>query len=217
MLAISPEKCSSINFSRCRDPRVPLTLAGFDIPWSPLVKILGIWFTRSLCFTPHFRTVKTKVLKRLNYLKFITARSRGVTSFHMLKIVNSIVRSCLEYGAPLFFDSPPTPLNLLETSYNTAIHLATSLPIWTPILVLRWETGVLIFPADFLMLLGFFFFASCPLLRVCAWVTRRAVLLSFLPLVGNGSLHCNLFSVWKTICYPVFFASRGLPPPAAFI
>ena len=42
----------------------------------------------------------------------------------------------------LFFDSPPTSLNLLEACYNAAIRLATGLPMWTPLPVLRREAGV---------------------------------------------------------------------------
>ena len=101
-LSISPEKCSAINFSRRRDPGQQLHLAGVDIPWSTLVKILGIWITRTLCFTPHFQSIKVKSLKSNNYLKFITCRSRDVTSYHMIRLVNSIIRSCIEYGAPSF-------------------------------------------------------------------------------------------------------------------
>ena len=49
-LSISQEKCSAINFSLRRDLEQQLQLTGVDIPWSPLVKILGIWITRILCF-----------------------------------------------------------------------------------------------------------------------------------------------------------------------
>ena len=60
----------------------------------------------------------------------------------MLHIVNSLIRSSLEYGAPLFYDSPPSAVNTLEVSYNAAIRLATGLPMWTPVPVLRREAGV---------------------------------------------------------------------------
>ena len=141
-LTLEPTKCSAINFSRHRDPGIPFRLSGVEIPWSQSVKILGIWFSRSMSFTPHFIKKKLAVQKRINYLKIITTRTRGVTSYHMLRIVNSIIRSSLEYGAPLFFDSPPTSLNLLEVCYNSAIRLATGLPMWTPLAVLRREAGV---------------------------------------------------------------------------
>ena len=82
----------------------------------------------------HFNMVKLKVFKRINYLKASTSRSRVITSFHMLSIVNSLIRRSLEYGAPLFYDSPPSAINILEVNYNAAIRLATDLPMWTPIL-----------------------------------------------------------------------------------
>ena len=55
----------------------------------------------------------------------------------MIFIVNSLISSCLEYGVPLFYDSPPSAIRILETSYNAAICLATSLPVWTPLPVLH--------------------------------------------------------------------------------
>ena len=60
----------------------------------------------------------------------------------MLRIVYSLICSSLEYGAPLFYYSPPSAINILEVSYNTAIRLATGLPVWTPISVLHREAGV---------------------------------------------------------------------------
>lgn len=111
---------------------------GVEIPWHTHFKILGFRF---LSFTYHFHITKVKAQRRLNYLKFISSRTRGVTSNHMIILVNSIIRSCLEYGAPppLFYDSPPSDLKILETSYYEAIRLATGLPIWTPLPVLRRE------------------------------------------------------------------------------
>ena len=60
----------------------------------------------------------------------------------MLRIIGSLICSCLEYGALLFFDSPPTALHILETCYNASIRLAMGLPSWTPLPVLRREAGV---------------------------------------------------------------------------
>ena len=127
-LSIEPSKCTAINFTRCRDPGAPVKMLGVEIPWSSPVRILGIWFSRSLCFSPHFNTVKVKSFKKINYLKSIASRSRGVSSTHMLFIINSIIRSSLEYGAPLFFDSPPSALQILEVCYNASICLAIGLP-----------------------------------------------------------------------------------------
>lgn len=141
-LAISPSKCSAINFSRRRDPGPSFWLDGVEIPWSSSVKILGVWLSRNLCFGPHFTKRKIHLNKRLNQLKAISSRSRGITSYHMIKIVNSLIRSSLEYGAPLFYDSPPSSIRILEVCYNAAIRLATGLPRWTPLPVLRREAGV---------------------------------------------------------------------------
>ena len=77
-----------------------------------------------------------------NPVKLITSRSRGVSSTYMLFIINSVIRSSLKYGRPLFFDSPPSALQILEVCYIASIHLATGLPRWTPLPVLRHEAGV---------------------------------------------------------------------------
>ena len=106
----------------------PSGCLGVEIPWSLPVRILGIWFSRSLCFFPHFNTVKVKNLKKINYLKLITSHSRGVSSTHMLFIINSVIRKSLEYGPPLFFDSLPSALQIFEVCYNASIRLVTGLP-----------------------------------------------------------------------------------------
>ena len=123
-LFIEPSKCYAIYFSHCRDPGEPLKLQSVDLSWQTHVKILGVWFLRTLRFTYHFNTVKFKISKRINYLKAFASHSRGITSFHMLRIVNSLIRSSLEYAAPLFYDSPPSAINILEVSYNATIRLA---------------------------------------------------------------------------------------------
>ena len=80
--------------------------------------------------------------KRLNCLKVIITRTYGVPSSHMSRKVNSIIRNSLEYRIPLFFDSPPTFLSILEVRYNVAIRLATDLPMWThPPAVLNQKAG----------------------------------------------------------------------------
>ena len=52
-LSIEPTKCSAINFSRRKDPGTPPKLMGVEIPWRSHVKVLGIWFTRTLNFLTH--------------------------------------------------------------------------------------------------------------------------------------------------------------------
>ena len=47
----------------------PLKLLGTEIPWSPIAKFLGMWFTRILCFTPHISNIKLKALCSLYSLK----------------------------------------------------------------------------------------------------------------------------------------------------
>ena len=137
-----PNKCHAINFSRRRRAGEPLKLQGVELPWETHVKFLGIWLTRTLRFTHHFNIVKLKIFERIKYLKASTSRSRGITSFHMLRIVNSLICSNLEYGAPHFYDSLPSAVNTLEVSYNAAIRLAMGLRMWTPIPVLRHEAVV---------------------------------------------------------------------------
>ena len=57
-LNIEPSKCQAINFSRHHDSGEPLKLIGVEIPWSSQVKILSIWFSRTLTFTPHFTATR---------------------------------------------------------------------------------------------------------------------------------------------------------------
>ena len=62
-LTLKPIKCSAINFSRRRDPGILFRLSGVEIPWSPTIKILGIWFSRLVTFKPHFTKKKIAAQK----------------------------------------------------------------------------------------------------------------------------------------------------------
>ena len=66
-LTIEAAKCSAISFTRRREPRDPLKLLETDISWSPIVKILDVWFFHTFYFTPHIKNIKLEAQRRLNY------------------------------------------------------------------------------------------------------------------------------------------------------
>ena len=60
----------------------------------------------------------------------------------MISINNSLIRSCIEYSVLVFYYSLLSAIWILETSYNTAIRLATGLLVWRPLLVLHRGTCI---------------------------------------------------------------------------
>lgn len=117
-LSIPPKKCLAINFSRRCDPGNPPMVAGQEVSWSATVNILAIWISLILNFRLHFSMIRTKALRRLNYIKAVASHSRGVASTHLMRIVNALVRSPFEYGSVPFFDCNQSAMIILERIYS---------------------------------------------------------------------------------------------------
>lgn len=144
-LRIPPKKCLAINFSRRCDPGNPPMVAGQEASWSATLKIWAIWISLTLNFRLHFSMIRTKALRRLNYIKAVASHSRGVASTHLMRIVNSLVRSPFEYGSVPFFDCKQSAMIILERIYYyTALRTATSFTLRTPFPVFCRESGAII-------------------------------------------------------------------------
>lgn len=142
-MQISLHKSAIINFSKKR-LNVPVSLQIFnqDIPVVQHLKFLGVYFSANFTFVFHFQHVVKKCLKKIGVLKSLAAPRWGTRSCHLIAVVNSIIRSVLEYGSAVTFSSPPTSIQKLEVCYNAAIRFALGLPLWTPIEILLRTAGV---------------------------------------------------------------------------
>ena len=69
----------------------------------------------------HIRLLKTKYLRALSILKFhpITDCNPKV----LLPLYQALIRSILDYGAPIYGLAPQPQLTLLKTIHNSAIRI----------------------------------------------------------------------------------------------
>lgn len=141
---VSPDKCNAINFSRRKVKNVqPLYINGAIINWVDSVRILGFHFAKSLSCQRHIRFLRKKALYRVNLIRAIAHPRYGITSYHLLRINNSLIRSLCEFGSPILVNCTMTDFGKLEVLYNAGLRVALGLPRCTPIPVLRREAGQL--------------------------------------------------------------------------
>ncbi|KAG8183424.1 hypothetical protein JTE90_023182 [Oedothorax gibbosus] len=65
----------------------------------------------------------------------------GARSKFLINIINSTIRSSLEYGCQVFITTNKTDLSKLEVIYNQGLRFACGLPKWTPIPVIFAEAN----------------------------------------------------------------------------
>ncbi|KAG8171532.1 hypothetical protein JTE90_020746 [Oedothorax gibbosus] len=141
-LRILPEKCEVINLSNLRPTSaINLCMEGRAIPEVSNIKILGIFFSKSLSFTYHFSNLQKKCLKKLNAVRAIASTFGGARSKFLINIINSTIRGSLEYGCQVFLATNKTDLRKLEVIYNQGLRFACGLPKWTPIPVIFAEAN----------------------------------------------------------------------------
>lgn len=110
---------------------------GFDLAWQDDFIFLGVYLTKTIPKSK-FVTLNTNPLKRPNLIKAVSSVSRSACSFNLIKIVNSLVSSLIDYCCFIYVYLSTTSYNILESIY-AALCFPFGLPKWTPILVLHRE------------------------------------------------------------------------------
>ncbi|KAG8199989.1 hypothetical protein JTE90_006231 [Oedothorax gibbosus] len=132
-LPLSTPKCAAINLSAKKEqPQFNPTISGQPLPWMQEVKFLGITFSRSNTFKPHFNSLSKKSLKKISLLKILGQSKWGAQTVDLLRIGNATVRSSLEYGSQVTEFAAKTTKKVSQTAQNSIIRLALGLPKWTP-------------------------------------------------------------------------------------
>ena len=143
-LSVNPSKCSAIVFSRRKVSKdIHLKFQGEDIPWVDSIRILGLIFDRGLTWSSHISVLKGKAQKKLNVLKCISHAARGISTRLLLRLAHSTVISTLNFGSQVYSTACSTTRKRLEPIQNAALRIATGLPRWTPIPLLRREAKAL--------------------------------------------------------------------------
>ena len=122
----SPTKTNCIHFCQKRtvhnDPE--LFLNNIRIPVVKETKFLGVIFDSKLSFIPHIKYVKTKCLKSLNLLKFLSHTDWGADRNILLHLYRSLVRSKLDYGSIVYGSARRSYLQMLDVVHNQGLRLA---------------------------------------------------------------------------------------------
>jgi len=85
-----------------------------------MIKLLGITFNERMCFDEYFNAVITKASQRLHFLRLL---KKNLTKQQLWNIYNSLIRSILEYAAPIFIALPSYLCDRLEKLQNRAHNI----------------------------------------------------------------------------------------------
>ena len=134
-----------IIFSKKRSPPSPpqLTLYGHPIPTYSELKFLGVLFDSRLSWIPHIRNLKSKCLRIINIMKYLSNHNYGCSTKRLIHLYKSLILPRLDYGSQLYKTANKTVLGLLDTIQSTALRIATG-AFWTsPSLSLCAETSIM--------------------------------------------------------------------------
>jgi ribonuclease HI len=121
----SKSKTVCIHFCNKRNlhPDPILLLNGQTIPVVDKTKFLGIYFDRKLNFKDHIQYLRDKCLKALNILKIVSRLDWGADRKVLLRLYRALIRSRLDYSAPIYGSARPSYLKRLEPIQNQGLRL----------------------------------------------------------------------------------------------
>ena len=121
----SKSKTVCVHFCNKRNlhPDPILLLNGHIIPVVDKTKFLGIYFDRKLNFKDHIQYLRDKCLKALNILKIVSRLDWGADRKVLLRLYRALIRSRLDYGAPIYGSARPSYLKRLEPIQNQGLRL----------------------------------------------------------------------------------------------
>lgn len=106
-MRLNAKKCKEIIFSFLQYqpfPATPLCLSGRVIERVDHYKLLGVFISSDLSWNKHCEYVLAKANKRLYALRVL--RKCGVACQDLVQVYCSLVRSVIEYAAPVWADLP---------------------------------------------------------------------------------------------------------------
>ena len=126
-LPLNPRKCEASFFSV--DPHhANLLLLGSGLRFNPTPIFLGVTFDRTLSFSKHVSSLKTKFFPRLKALRCISASSWGPSKESLSVLYKSFLRPLLTYASPGWFSLPISPNWNASTERLVAPSPAASRP-----------------------------------------------------------------------------------------
>ena len=96
------------------------------LPLDKTPTILGVTFDTSFSFTPHVKSISSKVTSRLRILKCLAGTSWGHQKENLLTTYNAILKPIITYASPVWFPNTCNSNILkLQTLQNQALRICT--------------------------------------------------------------------------------------------
>ena len=123
-MRLKPKKCKvmDINFLQYQPgPPAPITIKSCPVHEVQTYKLLGVHVSHDLSWNTHVEHIVTKACKRLYALRLL--RKSGVACADLVSIYCALVRSVLEYAAPVWAALPLYLDNLIESVQRKALRI----------------------------------------------------------------------------------------------
>ena len=139
----SPSETNLVIFEKRspKNPFPPLLLNSVPILSTCSVEFLSLLFHYRHVWLPHIKAIKAKSLRALNVLKYLSHPSSGYNRKILLPVYNSLIRSILDHGSPIYGLAPLSHFALLDPMQNAAIHICAGAFHTSPPLSVCAESG----------------------------------------------------------------------------
>lgn len=138
----SLEKTKGIHFCKkrvCLEPY--LEFDGVEIEFSNTIKFLGMIFDSKLSWRRHILEIKNKCRTRMNVIKVLSNIHWGANRDQLLRMVQCLILSVLDYGCHLYKSSSSSNLKTLDPLLNGGLRCATGAFRTSPVNSIICESG----------------------------------------------------------------------------
>jgi len=139
---INPTKTYTIIFSKRKvPPNLDIFINKQHIQKVPSTKFLGLIFDNKLNWSNHIQYITEKCQPRINLLRSLTGTKWGANKTSLLHIYRALIRSIIDYGSELFYNTSTTILNKLDKIQHQCLRIITGALKTTPKDALLNECG----------------------------------------------------------------------------
>jgi len=128
-------------YSRTTPSPPLLFLQNFQIKLQRTSKFLGLIFDSKSSWITHIKFLRSKCLNYLNILKYLSHPRTGCNRKLLLQLYRTLIRSQLDYGAPIFSNTCKSSLKLLDSIQSAALRLSLGALRTSPVLSICAEAG----------------------------------------------------------------------------
>lgn len=145
-LSLSPPKTQILhvcNKKGCR--KVKISIDEHEITQSRIVKFLGHTFDSRLLFNQHIRQIKSKCVRPLAAVRFLSKPSMNADTRTLIQIVHSMITSKLLFGSEVYFGAAESNLKHLRSIYVAGLRYAIGAFRTSPLDSIVFESGQISF------------------------------------------------------------------------